>query len=164
MEIKKIKLILLMPLFVAYLISCELFESTTVSSKEIKKASSWSSNDQSPNYPECEALEKIKQMECFQSLISEQLMMSISEANLVANAPIEASVVLRLKVDKKGIFSLVDLEVSSGVSEALPNLETTLEKAVAKLPQALPATKTNVGVYVATQFTLPIQISAQASE
>ena len=33
--------------------------------------------------------------------------------------------------------------------------------AVANLPLALPATKTNVGVYVDSQFTMPVHISAQ---
>ena len=164
MKIKIKKLILLAPLLLVLFVSCELFESTTVSSQEITKASRWSPNDQSPSYPECEALEKVKQMECFHRLISEQLKRSISEANLVANLPVEAAVVLRLKVDKKGFFSLIDAEITTSVSEALPNLDYLLKKAVANLPQALPATKTNVGVFVDAQFTLPIRISAQHSE
>ena len=43
-------------------------------------------------------------------------------------------------------------------------MKFTLESAVASLPQALPATKTNVGVYVDAQFDLPIQIRAQPIE
>lgn len=164
MKIKNIFLLLTFSFFNIQLTSCELFESTTVSSKEIKKASTWSSKDQAPSYPECESLEKKEQLECFQELISENLMMSISEANLVATAPVEASVDLRLKVDKEGIFSLIDLEIPNSVYEALPYLESTIENAVSNLPQALPATKTNVGVYVDAQFTLPIQISAQPAE
>ena len=69
-----------------------------------------------------------------------------------------------LKVDKKGVFSLIETEIPNRVLDLLPLLESTLEDAVANLPEALPATKTNVGVYVDTQFTLPIQISAQPIE
>jgi hypothetical protein len=58
----------------------------------------------------------------------------------------------------------LEAEIPNSVLEALPDLETTLNDAVANLPQALPATKTNVGVYVDTQFTLPIQIRAQPVE
>jgi hypothetical protein len=77
---------------------------------------------------------------------------------------LDENVVLTLKVDKTGAFSLVEAEIPNSVLEALPYLESTLNEAVVNLPQALPATKTNVGVYVDTQFTLPIQIRAQPTE
>ena len=164
METKKIITLLLAPFLVIQLSSCELFESTTVSSKEIKKASSWSKKDQAPSYAECESLEKDEQLDCFQNIISERLMMSIYDANMVASTPLDENVVLTLKVDKTGAFSLMEAEIPNSVLEALPYLESTLNEAVVNLPQALPATKTNVGVYVDTQFTLPIQIRAQPTE
>jgi hypothetical protein len=83
---------------------------------------------------------------------------------MVASTPLDENVVLTLKVDKTGAFSLVEAEIPNSVLEALPYLESTLNEAVVNLPQALPATKTNVGVYVDTQFTLPIQIRAQPTE
>tara|TARA_B100001250_G_scaffold403140_1_gene417261 strand:+ start:540 stop:1034 length:495 start_codon:yes stop_codon:yes gene_type:complete len=164
METKKNITLLLVTFLVILLSSCELFESTTVSSKEIKKASSWSKKDQAPSYPECESLKKGDQIECFQNIISERLIMTISDANLVASTPLDENVVLTLKVDKKGAFSLVEAQISNSVLEALPYLESTLNDAVFNLPEALPGTKTNVGVYVDTQFTLPIQIRAQPVE
>ena len=164
MEIKKIITFLLATFLVIQLSSCELFESTTVSSKEIKKASSWSKKDQVPSYPECESLEKDEQLDCFQAIISNRLMMSIYDANMVASAPLDENVVLTLKVDRTGVFSLVEAEIPNSVLEALPYLESTLNETVVNLPKALPATKTNVGVYVDTQFTLPIQIRAQPTE
>jgi hypothetical protein len=91
-------------------------------------------------------------------------MMSISDANMVASTPLDENVVLTLKVDKTGAFSIMEAEIPNSVLEALPYLESTLNEAVVNLPQALPATKTNVGVYVDTQFTLPIQIRAQPTE
>ena len=71
--------------------------------------------------------------------------MSISDANMVASTPLDENVVLTLKVDKTGAFSLVEAEIPNSVLEALPYLESTLNEAVVNLPQALPATKTNVG-------------------
>lgn len=164
METKKYSTLFLIPLFVFQFTSCDLFESTTISSKEIKKASSWSNKDQAPSYPECDSLDKKEQLECFQNIVKELLMMSISESNLVATNPLEENIVLTLKVDKKGVFSLLETEIPNRVLDLLPLLESTLEDAVANLPEALPATKTNMGVYVDTQFTLPIQISAQPFE
>ena len=72
METKKYLTLLLIPFLVIQLTSCDFFESTTVSSKEIKKASSWSKKDQAPSYPECESLEKDEQLECFQNIISDK--------------------------------------------------------------------------------------------
>lgn len=164
MERKIFIKLFLIPLLVFQLTSCDLFESTTVSSKEIKKASSWTKKDQAPSFPECESLEKEDQLDCFQNIISEQLLMSIFDANFVATFPLDENIILTLKVDKKGVISLLEAEIPNSVLEALPDLETTLNDAVANLPQALPATKTNVGVYVDTQFTLPIQIRAQPVE
>ena len=164
MKIKKSNSLLLTSFFIFLLSSCELFESTTVSSKEIKKASSWTTKDQPPTYPECESLEKSEQLSCFQSIISDRLRTSISDANLVASNPLEENVILTLKVDKKGVFSLLDIEIPNSIIEALPDIKFTLESAVASLPKALPATKTNVGVYVDAQFDLPIKIRAQHIE
>ena len=164
METKKIIILVLFPFFVIQLSSCDLFESTTVSSKEIKKASSWSKKDQPPSYPECESLDKEEQLECFQNIVSDRLMTTILEASFVASTPFEESIDLTIKVDKNGAFSLVQAEIPNSVLDALPYLESTLNDAVLNLPDALPATKTNVGVYVDTQFTLPILIRAQPIE
>jgi len=164
METKKIIILVLFPFFVIQLSSCDLFESTTVSSKEIKKASSWSKKDQPPSYPECESLDKEEQLECFQNIVSDRLMTTILEASFVASTPFEESIDLTIKVDKNGAFSLVEAEIPNSVLDALPYLESTLNDAVLNLPDALPATKTNVGVYVDTQFTLPILIRAQPIE
>lgn len=156
--------IVLIPLFLIQLTSCELFESTTVSSKEIKKASTWSKKDQAPSFPECESLEEKDQLDCFQNIISEQLMASIIDTNFVAPYPLDDNIVLTLKVDKKGAFSLLEAEIPNSVLGALPDLESRINDAVTNLPNALPATKTNLGVYVDTQFSLPIQIRAQPVE
>ena len=164
METKNIIILVLFPFFVIQLSSCDLFESTTVSSTEIKKASSWSKKDQPPSYPECESLDKEEQLECFQNIVSDRLMTTILEASFVASTPFEESIDLTIKVDKNGAFSLVEAEIPNSVLDALPYLESTLNDAVLNLPDALPATKTNVGVYVDTQFTLPILIRAQPIE
>ena len=148
METTKIFSLFLVPLLVLNTSSCELFESTTVSSKEIKKASSWSKKDQAPSYPECESLKKQEQLDCFQNIISERLMMSISDANMVANTPLDEIVDITLRIDKTGAFSLVEAEIPNFILESLPYLESALNEAILNLPQALPATKTNVGVYV----------------
>ena len=141
--------------------SCELLSSTKVSSSEIKKASSWSSKDQPPSFPECEEVEKKEQLKCFQSIISDQLKLAISDFDIIAVEPLDQEIIVQIKIDKEGVFSLLDAKIPNAVRDAMPELEQILSQAVANLPLALPATKTNVGVYVDSQFTMPVDIIAQ---
>lgn len=141
--------------------SCELLSSTKVSSSEIKKASSWSSKDQPPSFPECEEVEKKGQLKCFQSIISDQLKLAISDFDIIAVEPLNQEIIVQIKIDKEGVFSLLDAKIPNTVRDAMPELEQILTQAVANLPLALPATKTNVGVYVDSQLSMPVQISAQ---
>ena len=141
--------------------SCELLSSTKVSSSEIKKASSWSSKDQPPSFPECEGVEKKEQLKCLQSIISDQLKLAISDFDIIAVEPLNQEIIVQIKIDKEGVFSLLDAKIPNTVRDALPELEQILKQAIANLPLALPATKTNVGVYVDSQLTMPVHISAQ---
>ena len=141
--------------------SCELLSSTKVSSSEIKKASSWSSKDQPPSFPECEGVEKKEQLKCLQSIISDQLKLAISDFYIIAVEPLNHEIIVQIKIDKEGVFSLLDAKIPNTVRDALPELEQILKQAIANLPSALPATKTNVGVYVNSQLTMPVHISAQ---
>ena len=141
--------------------SCELLSSTKVSSSEIKKASSWSSKDQPPSFPECDEVEKKEQLKCFQSIISDQLKLAISDFDIIAVEPLNQEIIVQIKIDKEGVFSLLDAKIPNTVRDAMPELEQILTQAVANLPLALPATKTNVGVYVDSQFTMPVDIIAQ---
>ena len=141
--------------------SCEQLSSTKVSSSEIKKASSWSSKDQPPSFPECDEVEKKEQLKCFQSIISDQLKLAISDFDIIALESLNHEIIVQIKIDKDGVFSLLDAKIPNAVRDAMPELEQILSQAVANLPLALPATKTNVGVYVDSQFTMPVDIIAQ---
>ena len=83
---------------------------------------------------------------------------------MIANGDIDEEILLVIKIDKEGFFSLSEVQNSRNAIEFLPDIEGLLSDAVISLPQALPATKTNVGTFVETKFTLPIQIIASASQ
>ena len=145
-------------------VSCDLFGPSGLTSVEIKKASNWSSNDQPPTFPECETLNKKEQLRCLQEVLSNIIRDQISISRPISSVPLDEEVNLILKIDQKGIFSLVEAQISSSVNKAIPELKSILEEVIGSLPQALPATKTNVGVYVESQLSLPIQIVAQPSK
>lgn len=149
---------------VSLIVSCDFFASSGLTSIEIKKASSWSSNDQPPTFPECETLDKKEQLECLQEILSNIIMDQIALSSPISIVPLNEEVKLILKIDQEGVFSLVEAQISSSVKKAIPELKSILEEVIRSLPQALPATKTNVGVYVESQLSLPIQIVAQPSK
>ncbi len=146
------------------IISCNLFDSSGISDKEIKAASKWSKNDQPPTYPECEALSLDTQVDCMSDILSSYITEYVYSSNMIANGDIDEEILLIIKIDKEGFFSLSEVQNSDNIIELLPDIEGLLSDAVISLPQALPATKTNVGTFVETKLTLPIQITASASE
>ena len=148
----------------SHVVSCDFFGPSGLTSVEIKKASSWSSNDQPPTFPECETLDKKEQLDCLQEILSNIIMDQIAMSSPISSAPLDEEVNLVLKIDQEGVFSLVEAQISSSVKKAIPELKSILEEAIGSLPKALPATKTNVGVYVESQLSLPIQIIAQPSK
>ena len=146
------------------IISCNLFDSSGISDKEIKTASKWSKNDQPPTYPECEDLSLDTQVDCMSDILSSYITEYVYSSNMIANGDIDEEILLIIKIDKEGFFSLSEVQNSDNIIELLPDIEGLLSDAVISLPQALPATKTNVGTFVETKLTLPIQITASASE
>ena len=149
---------------VSLVVSCDFFGPSGLTSVEIKKASSWSSNDQPPTFPECETLNKKEQLDCLQEVLSNIITDQIAMSSPVSNFPLDEEVKLILKIDQEGVFSLIEAQISSPVKKAIPELESILDEVIGRLPKALPAAKTNVGVYVESQLSLPIQIVAQPSK
>ena len=143
-------------------LGCQLFESNKVTPQEIKSASTWSEKDQEPSFSDCDGFDQaIDKKNCFESMISNSIMDYISENPWESSHYIDEEIVLNLHIDKEGYFSLQDIERSKAIADAIPNMDESLEIAVSQIPQAQPAIKTNVGVFVATTLQLPIMISAQ---
>ena len=140
---------------------CHLFESTKVSSKEIKAASTWSKKDQGPSFSECESIDSIDDKKvCFESIISNSILDYIDQNPLESSEPISEEISAILIIDKEGYFSLDQIERSINMDNAIPNLEEQLLSAISMIPKAEPAIKTNVGTFVSTKMVLPIMIVA----
>ena len=142
---------------------CNLFESTTVSSQEIAKASSWTSTDIGPSFEVCEGKEADEMNTCFKEIVTSTIKEFLLKTTPVASQRIEEEVLATLRVDEKGYFSLMTVDISNALRDALPDFEKILKDAVNQLPQAKPAIKSNVGIFVVSEFQLPIRILAQES-
>ena len=142
-------------------VGCHLFESTKVSSKEIKAASTWSEKDQSPTFSECESIEDAEDKKiCFESTISNSILDFIDQNPLESSESISEEINVVIIIDKEGYFSLDEIERSRKMDSAIPNLEEQLVSAINMIPKAGPAIKTNVGTFVSTKIVLPIMIVA----
>ena len=157
----KLYLTVLFGLFFLSLSSCHLFESTKVSAKEIKTASSWTKKDQAPSFESCEGLSSDDQVSCFEEMLAFTILDYINENPWVASENIDEEVVLNLLIDKEGLISLESVDASNYILNAIPDLENSLITAINSLPQAQAAVKTNVGALVTTSIKLPLKIIAQ---
>ena len=137
--------------------SCSYFEIETISKKQIIEQSKWSSNDQYPSFPECEDLENEDQKDCFDSTVNYLIQDYINTIEFQSDKSLDIKFNLTIEISKDGVFKLIDFE-NENLGSQIPNFNNIIKEAVDSLPKALPAVKTNVGVYVATKFTLPIEL------
>ena len=148
-------------LFVGFLfVGCEYFSTSTHTPLQIKKASQWSDEDQLPGFESCQDEAEEDRFSCFKNTIASAVNQALYVEELIANQEIDQEIVLEIQIDKEGNISLLSIENASSTLDALPELSTLLENTIANLPQALPATKTNVGVTVDSQLKLPIRVIA----
>lgn len=147
--------------FIASLfVACEYFSTTTYTPQQISQASQWSEKDQLPSFEVCQDTPEQDRFLCFKNTISSAVSDALDAESLVANQLIDQEISLLLTVDKTGEITLAEIENSNDLMDALPELSAVLEAAIAGLPFAIPAKKSNVGIEVATQLKLPIRITA----
>ena len=148
-------------LFIASLfVGCEYFSTTTHTPAQIKQASAWSEEDQLPGFESCQDVPEEDRFLCFKNTISSAVNNALYEETLISNQQLEDEIVLKIGVDKEGVISLLEIDNTATVLDALPTLSTILEDAIDALPLAIPAKKSNVGIAVDTQLKLPIRITA----
>ena len=157
---KKLKLILSICLFNFLIFGCENFSTKTYTPQQIKKASQWSEKDQMPTFETCSSLQTKEQFDCFKDEIANSIYNTLSYEDFTSNQEIDEEIILNLIIDQEGNIALGDVENSSIVYDAIPTLFEIIKSTISSLPKALPATKTNVGIYVKSKIKLPIRITA----
>ena len=134
-------------------------ETGKMSQREINAATTWSANDQYPSFEDCEKFQSDAQRTCFATIVVDSIKSYLENVQLIAVGDINERITLTIILNKEGYFSLSNIEGSTSILESISNLEAVLYDAVNTLPKAFPALKSNVGEFVDTQFTLPIQIN-----
>ena len=108
----------------------------------------------------CSSLEIKEQFDCFKDEIANSIYNSLSYEDLISNQEIDEDIILNIIVDNEGNIALDNVENGSIVYDAIPTLSEMINLTISSLPKALPATKTNVGIYVKSKIKLPIRITA----
>ena len=139
-------------LFVIILTSCDS-NFLKVPQSEILSASSWTVYDQPPSFPECENFETDNQLTCFRNKIEMEMNGFLGDKVF----PVDTTeYILILKIDTVGNFSLSNLLPKDKLDKKLVLI---IQEAVEKLPNALPAIKTNVGEFVEVKYNLPFKLN-----
>jgi hypothetical protein len=138
--------------------SCSFFNTEVISPSQIISQSKWSENDQYPSFPECEDLEPKDQKKCFESLVSELISEFLYEKNIEIEKPFDQELTLILNIDSNGNFSVEEINSTPEIRSSIPDIDEIIVESVKKFPKALPAVKTNVGVFVSTNIKIPINI------
>lgn len=140
------------------LISCSFFQKkefapTTV----IDTVINYHSIDVFPLFPSCDSIpSQEKQKICTQIKLSEHMYASLKKSNIVAENYINDTIFVKLKIDKKGLVSLSNLQATKEIQQQLPNLDSLINDGIKNLPILKPAIKR--GIPVTTEFTLPIVV------
>lgn len=140
--------------------SCDSFSTQTYTPQQIKKAAEWAKTDQYPNFDSCDASDPEDNFVCFKNTIAGAVENALYENSFIANQEIDEELVLEILIDENGAISLADVENGSYVYAAVPELSAVIENAIAGLPSATPAQKSNVEVTVKSTIKLPIRVSA----
>lgn len=140
------------------LISCSFFNTEVISPAEIIKQSKWSDKDQYPSFPECEDLESKDQKICFESLVSDLISEFLYEKDIAVEEPFDQELILILNIDTDGNFSVEEINSTPEIRSSIPDIDEIIVESVKNFPKALPAVKTNVGVFVSTNIKIPINI------
>ena len=139
--------------------ACNFIDLRQVSQNEIKKASEWSKTDQIPSYNECEKFKTLEdQKKCFQETLIDLIYSGLTNKELKSEEEVSSELIIQIKINENGNFSLDSVVDPNNIIGKIPNLKKYINQTIQNLPDAMPAIKTNVGLFVNVKFSLPIII------
>ena len=139
--------------------ACNFIDLRQVSQNEIKKASEWSETDQVPSYYECEKFKTLEgQKKCFKETLVDLIYSGLTNEELKSKEEVNSELMIQIKINENGNFSLDSIVDPNNIIGKIPKLKKYINQTIQNLPDAMPAIKTNVGLFVNVKFSLPIKI------
>lgn len=147
--------------------SCGYFETEKISSETFyqseKAAINWEEVDQYPQFSSCPAdAEKQQQIACFQKILASSILDAADTDTWKTTQALSDTVALRIQINEAGSLQLLHIIMDSVVSQQLPSLRSSLERAMSSVQSPSPAYKR--GIPVTTEFTLPVVIHTRIKD
>lgn len=138
--------------------SCSYFSSSNKEDKVLLDANiDFSDVDRYPTFENCtEFIEKTEKEFCFRETIYQQVGQALDKFQLKSNDSIKETIVVKLKIDSKGVFSIHSMISSPNLKVMFPQFDSIIYKSIETLPKVFPAIKR--GIPVTTLYELPIHL------
>ena len=131
------------------------FQDNSVDKIEIQ--TSWNNTDEYPSTPDCDKLtEKKLRINCFNSYLSDLFSQNLLSEIKNVNTEINDTILIELTINKEGVIIFDKISGFNDVINSVNNLDEVVYRIFDNFPKVLPATKTNLGVYVSSKIKLPI--------
>lgn len=117
----------------------------------------FSSVDTYPSFPKCDSIvTKEAKADCFRKSLHKAIHSELQYYTFMVKDTINEVVMLQIKIDSTGVFSLQQLDYSEKIQQELPDLDSVFKVALQKLPRIFPAIKR--GIPVSSTYQIPIKI------
>ncbi|WP_299399028.1 hypothetical protein [uncultured Gelidibacter sp.] len=148
--------------FLILLTSCDYFQSKKVSTEQLLEeeiqAINWNDVDDYPTFSDCDdATTNQEKKACFESYLHDLLASHLGKQKIVVTDDVSDTVVLKIHIDKKGQFSIRNIDMDSMTKAQIPQLDSILRHSFDSLPKIYPAIKRSQ--QVATEFSLPVIVN-----
>ncbi|GAA0738692.1 hypothetical protein GCM10009431_06880 [Gaetbulibacter jejuensis] len=142
--------------------SCDYFDKQKISTEEILQEElqtfNWNDVDEYPTFASCDTTSgKANKKNCFETTLRNILNENLSKHNIVVSEDVNDTVILKIKIDSKGQFTIEDIKSSDVTRQQIPELDSLLTHSFDSLPKIYPAIKRSQ--QVTTQFNLPVIVS-----
>jgi len=143
-------------------VSCDYFDKQKISTEEILQEElqtfNWNDVDEYPTFASCDTTSgKANKKNCFETTLRNILNENLSKHNIVVSEDVNDTVILKIKIDSKGQFTIEDIKSSDVTRQQIPELDSLLTHSFDSLPKIYPAIKRSQ--QVTTQFNLPVIVS-----
>ena len=140
------------------LVSCKRFSlSNQDKTNAIDTIVDFSSVDSYPSFNNCnDFIEKEEKSFCFRETIYQKIAEELDKVQLESKDSIKETVLVQIRINSKGIFTIDSIISSEKIKTIFPNLDSVLHTSIVALPEVFPALKR--GIPVTTVYQLPIEI------
>lgn len=150
---------LLLVLILSTVVSCDYFDKKKIDTKTIvdneMQSINWNDVDEYPTFSLCDTRPNKK--ECFQNVLRDRLNTSLANQNIVVTEDVNDTILLRIHITNRGIFSIKSIECDELTKAQIPQLDSILRHSFDSLPKIYPAIKRSQ--QVATEFSLPVIVN-----